>query len=61
MDTEDFSKYYDFISKHKQEDIIKMAMRYETVRKLNAFEFGVIWKRCLRGECFDDVIDSTIK
>ena len=49
---------FDFIIKYNTFDLIKMAMRYETVRKLNACQFTKIFRRSINGENFDEIIDK---
>lgn len=38
----------------------KSEVRYEYVRRLNVPQFAAIFKRCIKGERFDDVIDACI-
>ena len=53
-----YTTMFDFINKYNTNDLIKMAMRYETVRKLNACQFTKIFRRSINGENFDEIIDE---
>lgn len=52
----------DFIIRHNPRDIVKMAMRYESIRKINPAQFIKIYKRSIeQNEKFDDIIDELMK
>jgi len=42
------------------EELSKSHARYEFVRTLTPYHFGVIWTRNLRGEKFDAMVDDLI-
>jgi len=41
-------------------DATRGYLRYEAIRKLNVSQFSQIFKRNLKGENFDDMIDELI-
>ena len=49
------------IHNYKQEDIVKMAMRYEVLRKFNPKQFLDLYTRnIMNNEKFDDMVDELI-
>ncbi len=60
MDSE-IEKLVDEAQRRRDDELALGWLRYEALRTLKPYEFDTLWKRNIKGERFDDMVDELVK